>query len=309
MLRGLLQSLAGTKCLRYVVVVDNAFNAATEAVCQASPVPVHYERPDRNLGCGGGAAYGLKLGLQDPAVSHFCLFDDDAEATPGAIDSLLEGMTAASADLAVPLVLDRQGHIAWYPGLQPRQPWEIIRRPSLTPEDYRRLCGSEPVAFTWAPWPVMALSARSVRECGFPRDDFWLCAEDLEFTLRLTRRYKGVLVPAAVCVHHPPVAQAEPAAAAHGSSHTDALGGPHYLRFCLMLQNLSYICTRLPHARRALRHLPGNYLRFIRTFGLGPATLRDCWLALWRGAAKGKPAGSEGADGFKRRFLQLSQTG
>jgi hypothetical protein len=72
-----------------------------------------------------------------------------------------------------------------------------------------------------------------------------------------------------------------------------------------MLQNISYISTRLPHARRIFRHLPGNFRRFLRTHGCTPASLRDGWLAWWRGAVRGKPAGTPGFDGFKNRFLKL----
>lgn len=311
LLHHLLQSLVGTQILRRVIVVDNGLDPQTEAICKTAPVPVRYQRPERNLSCGGGIALGLKLGLTEPEVTHFCLFDDDAEATPGAIDGLIEGMAKAQAELAVPLILDARDHIAWYPGLQDPHAWKTIRRPNLAAEEFCRIAGSNPVPFTWAPWPVLALSIRSVREGGFPRDDFWLCAEDLEYTLRLTHRYKGVLVPSAACLHRPPTARKGGGTArdleSKQSLKTDpnALGGAHYLRFCLMLQNLSYICTRLPHARRALRHLPGNYLRFFRTFGLQSKTIRDVTLALWLGAVRGKPAGRPGADEFKQRLLLL----
>jgi hypothetical protein len=140
----------------------------------------------------------------------------------------------------------------------------------------------------------MAVSAQAVRQCGYPREDFWLCAEDIEFSMRLTYRNRGVLIPDSVCSHLPPP-----------SSGGEEPGGAHYLRFCLLLQNLSYITTRLAHARRALKHLPGNYLRFIRTFGLNGATIRDASLAWWRGAVRGKPAGQPPFDGFKNRFLAL----
>ncbi len=257
-------------------------------------MPVEYHRPESNLGCGGGVARGLQLGLREPGVAHFCVLDDDAEAAPGAVQALIQGMKSASADVAVPLVLNRDGHITWFPGLQERHAWDVVRQPGLKPEDYVRLCGPMPVPFTWAPWPMIAVSTRAVRECGVPRDDFWLCAEDLEYTLRLTYRRKGVMVPTAACRHLPPA-----------SSGGDEIGGPHYLRFCLMLQNLCYLCTRLPHGRRARRHLPGNYRRFMRIFGTNRSTVRDASLSLWRGVVLGRPAGAAGADGFKQRFIEL----
>jgi GT2 family glycosyltransferase len=293
-LRNLLESFQAAGPLRRVIVVDNGMQAEIEAVCRQAPVPVQYHRPPTNLGCGGGTALGLQLGLQEPGVTHFCVFDDDAEATPGAIESLVQGMVAADADAAVPLILNSEGYISWFSGLQEALPWKTIRRPGLTPEAYRQICGLKPVPFSWACWPALAVSARVVRECGFPRDDFWLCAEDLEFTLRLTYRHRGVMVPTAACRHLPPP-----------SSGGNKVGDAHYLRSCLLLQNLGYISTRLPHARRVLRHLPGNYLRLFRNFGFSTAALRDVFLAAWRGALRGKPAGVAGGDGFKHRFLEL----
>lgn len=293
MLRSLLESLKDARPLKKMIVVDNGFDAETEAICREQPFPVLYHRPEFNLGCGGGVARGLTLGLKEPGITHLCCFDDDALATPGAVEALMATMKDAGADAGVPLVVDAKGHVMWPPGLLERHAIQTIRREGLEPAQYRAECGLKPVAFSWAPWPTLALSTRVVQECGVPRDDFWLCAEDLEYTLRLTYRRRGVLAPAALCRHLPPE-----------TSGGDAIDGPHYLRFCLMLQNLSYISTRLPHGCRVLRHLPGNYLRFLRTFGCNTATARDVWVAWWRGGIRGKPAGTPGCDGFKERFLR-----
>lgn len=296
MLRALLDSLKDETLLREVIVVDNGFQEEVAQVCRAAVAPVRYYRPERNLGCGGGVARGLELGLREEKVTHFCFFDDDAQATPGAVDALVRGMNEVSAAVGVPLVLNREGHVSWYAGLQDRRSLEVVRRPGLTPEEYRRLCGTTPVPFSWSPWPVMAVSVEAVKRNGVPRGDFWLCAEDIEYSLRLTYHSLGVLVPAAVCRHLPPA-----------SSGGDQPGGPHYLRFCLLLQNLSYISTRLPHGRRAMRHLPANYARFFRIFGISGASLRDAWLAWWRGLMRGKPAGIAGCDGFRHRFIGLAR--
>jgi GT2 family glycosyltransferase len=295
-LRNLFRSLKDAGPLRKLIVVDNGMDAQIEAVCREAPIAVDYHRPERNLGCGGGVGRGLALGLEEKDATHFCLFDDDAEATAGALSALLEGLESAKAELAVPLIVTSEGHICWFPGLTESGPWQTIRQPHLTPEAYRAACGLGTVPFKWAPWPVLLLRASVVRECGFPRDDFWLCAEDVEYTLRLTYGHKGVLVPGAVCRHLVPP-----------SSTGDELEGPHYLRFCLMLQNLSYICTRLPHARKAFRHLPGNYARFLRTFGWNRSSLRDVTMAFWRGGIRGKAAGMIGADELKHRFLRLNK--
>jgi GT2 family glycosyltransferase len=290
----LLASLHGSTLLAKVVVVDNGRQEAIAAVCSKAPMPVVYDRPASNLGCGGGVARGLQLALAEGSATHFCLFDDDAEATPGAVDRLVRGMQAASACIAVPLVLNEQDYVSWVPGLENWRAMGVIKRPRLAPADFYRLCGTDPVPFSWSPWPVMALSAAAVREKGYPREDFWVCAEDIEYSLRLTYHSRGVLVPQAVCRHLPPAA-----------SSGNELDSGHYLRFCLLLQNVAYLAMRLPHGRRAARHLPAVLFRFLLTFGLKPAVIRDALAAGWRGAIRGKPAGSPGFDEFKRRFLRL----
>jgi GT2 family glycosyltransferase len=292
-LRALLTSLAdASACLREVIVVDNGRDAATRELTAHSPLPARYVEPEANLGCGGGIRRGLELGLQDDHTTHFCFFDDDAEATPGAVDQLVAGMIAAEADLAVPIIVNARGFIGWYPGLQEPRAWRVIRQPGLTPGAYLRAAGPEAVPFTWAPWPAMAVSARAVRAAGFPRDDFWFYAEDLEYSLRLTHRFRGVLVPGVVCRHLPPDAATEERETSQA-----------YLRFCLLLQNISCTFVRLPHGRRALRHLPGNYLRFLRQFGVRPRTIADAARAFWNGAIRARPAGVPGGDQFKQRFL------
>ncbi len=294
LLRKLLGSLQEAGPLRKMIVVDNGFNAETETVCREQPFPVLYHRPERNLGCGGGIGCGLRLGLEDPAIDYLCCLDDDAEATPGAMQALIGGMIAADAALAVPLVTDAGGLVSWAPGLLAGQAQKLLRHGRVTPDQYRAACGLGPAPFSWAPGMALALSARVVRECGLPRADFWLCGEDLEYTLRLTYRHRGVMVPAAVCRHLPPP-----------STGGDYVGSPHYLHSCLMLQNTAYISTRLPHGHRILRNLPGNFARFVHAHGCNPKAFRDAWLAWWRGAVRGKPAGIPGFDGFKNRLLKL----
>jgi GT2 family glycosyltransferase len=293
LLRRLLGSLQEGGPPRKLIVVDNGFSAETEALCREQPFPVLYHRPERNLGCGGGIGRGISLGLEDPAIDYFCCLDDDAEATPGALEALIGGMIAAGAVVAVPLVTDSEGLVSWTPGILDRRVRQTLRCGRMTPDQYRAAFGLDPVPFSWAPGMALAFSARIVRELGLPRADFWLCGEDLEYTLRLNYRHRGVMVPAAVCRHLPLPGTGD-----------DYVGSPHYLHCFLMLQNISYISTRLPHGRRIFRHLPGNFRRVLRLFNYSPAALRDAWLAWWRGAVRGKPAGTPGFDGFKNRMLQ-----
>ncbi len=291
----LLDSLAADGTVRRLVVVDNGSDSETEQVCRASPIPVQYHRPSHNLGCGGGVGRGLSLALQDGSAGYLCLFDDDAEVAPGAVRCLFRGMKAASADLAVPLVESSEGRIILCPGLTQRTAFQTFMQPGLTAAQFLAQRGPDPLPFHWAPWPILALTSRVVKECGYPREDFWLVGEDLEYTLRLTFRHLGVLVPEAVCRHLPP---------SRGATNNREAD---YLRRCLMVQNFSYLSTRLPHGRRGLRYVPGHYYWMFRNFGWRPTVLRDALLAAWRGGVCGKPGGTAGYDQFKQRFLHATQ--
>ena len=104
--------------------------------------------------------------------------------------------------------------------------------------------------------------------------------EDLEFSLRLTHRERGVFVPTALVEHLPPPS-------------TPAAREEEYVKHRAMIQNIAYTALRLPHGRRIARTIPGNCRRFLRTWGWNPRVLGDTLAALWRGAILARPAGAK----------------
>jgi GT2 family glycosyltransferase len=297
-LKRLLDSLHGLNPVREIIILDNGSDSATRQLAQDSALPVRYVDPGCNLGCGGGVKRGLEEGLKDRNATHFWIFDDDAVAHPGALDALLRAMEESEADVAVPIILDENGKLGYFPGLLNFRAWRFVdKNRNIAQKDYLKACGPAPIPFSWAPWPSILITRRAIQETGFPREDFWFMGEDLEFTLRLTYKFKAVFVPTATCGHYPPVA-----------TDTSLARESHYLRFCLLLQNLSFITLHLPHARRALKHLPGNYLRFFRTFGVSKETWLDAMKTFWWGGIYGKTAGTEGYQAFKNRLRDLYNT-
>jgi GT2 family glycosyltransferase len=284
-LAALLASLATESPeLSGVVVVDNAADPASSLLAASAPVSAHVILSPSNLGCGGGVALGLREALADPAVTHVWIFDDDARATPGALRALLAGLVVARADAAVPLVTDAAGFVGWFPVPQPA--WNVIREPKITPATFRARCGDAPVEWAWAPWPSLLVTRRAVEMAGLPRDDFWFQGEDLEWTLRLSAQVRGVLVPAAECRHLPPAAASNRAR----------------LKQAAMLQNNLFTATRLPHGRRARRHVPGNLMRFLVAEKFSWTAIRLAWRAHWLGGVRGLPAGAAEGDAFRRAW-------
>jgi GT2 family glycosyltransferase len=287
LLRRLLASLDSLPELGGGVVVVSADDAATAAVTREFSIVHRTLVPPKNLGGGASIAEGMRVALEDAAATHFLLLDDDTELLPDTLSQLLSAMGNFGASEAVPLVVDPAGHVRWFPGLVDRRKFQIIQRSGLTPPEFIRECGAEPVEFTWTPWPILLVARSAVDRLGVPRSDFCFMGEDLEYTLRLSWRAPALLVPAAVGRHLPPGSKRGPEA---------------YYIDCLHLQNLSYIAWWLPHGARVRRHLPGAIWRFLRGENFGARRVRDLLRALWQGGVRGRPGGDPRADGFWRGY-------
>ncbi len=284
-LRRLLASLEAEPTPLAVLVVDNADDPATRAAVEewAGGEGV-YLAPGRNLGCGGGLAYGERAALEryGPKLTHLWMLDDDAIAHPGALPALLAALEVTGAALACPMVLNAQGHLGWPPGLENRAALREIVRGGLTPERYREAYGPGVAPFSWATGVSLLATRERVEALGFHREDFWIRGEDLEFSLRYTARQPGVYVPGAIVSHLPP----EP------GQPTPQSRAAERAKHGAMVQNAAYIASRLPHGHRILRYLPGNAWRYLRTWGPGAGV--DLCRALWAGLIRGQPAGVGG---------------
>lgn len=272
-LKRLLCSLQDIQGLGAVLLVDNASNPSIAEIT-AHFERVHYLDPGANLGCGGGLCFGEAKALEQfgSELTHLWILDDDVVVPPNILNALTTTMDAANADAACPMVTDATGALGWFPGLLERTKFAVIKR-AKTPGQYLERCGAEPVDFDWAQGISLLISRRAFLELGPHRSDYWVRGEDLEFSLRITHRYRGVFVPGVAVQHLPPAAGSADEVRKHAA----------------MLQNICYTSLRLPHGRRIARTIPGNFLRFLRMWGW--QGLPHAWRALRLGAIRGLPAG------------------
>lgn len=273
----LLDSLAASRRpIRAVIVVDNAGDLSLSAKLET-----HRLTPGRNLGCGGGLAFGEKeaLARYGAELTHVWILDDDAVVEPPTLDLLLAAMQESDADAAHPLVVAEDGLLGWFPGLLDREKIRAIQSPQ-TPDQFIACWGDAPVPFSWAQGIALLVTRRALTELGLHRGDYWVRGEDLEFSLRITHRHRGLYVPRARVQHLPP--PSVPAA-------------DEYEKHRAMLQNIAYTGLRLPHGHRIANTIPGNWLRFIRRWGWQPHVLADAVRAFTRGAILAQPAGHASA--------------
>ena len=279
-----------------MVATDNGNDLATRRAFEMSGLRGLCLPQEENTGCGGGLQIAEKAALDHfkNELTHFWILDDDAVVLPGALDALLDAMRRENADAACPMVLNETGGIGNFPGLLDREKFRAVRELKQTPQFTAR-CGEAPVPFSWSTGISLLVTRRAVDELGFHRGDYWVRGEDLEFSLRITYRFKGIFVPVAG-VQHLPVA----------SPGTDS-GRGEYVKHCAMLQNLCYTSLHLPHGRRIARTIPGNFLRFLKMWPLS-AALADSLTAFRLGGLLARPADADPAQTFRSRLAQAGKS-
>lgn len=260
--------------LRGVIVVNNSRDDQTARVVREASMPVQIFTPACNLGTAGGIAVGLRIFRADARATHAWILDDDSVATPGALDALLAAMAESGAEAAMPLLADESDRVFWVPcGLPYRQRKFVRRGPTVA--EFRSEFGTAPRSWAWATWASVVLSRRAVEAVGDPRLELWSQFSDIEYTLRLTARFTGVLAPLAVCRHLPPAPTGQ------------AFDGKLYSA----LQNGSYVGFRVRHGWRALRHLPVMNFRYLRHYHWQWRAWPDPLTAFFLGAILGRPSG------------------
>lgn len=259
--------------LRGAIVINNSRDAETDRVVKEAVLPTAVFTPGCNLGTAGGLAAGLRVFLDIPQATHAWILDDDAVATAGALEAMLGGLAVAGADAAMPLLADERDAVRWVPCRLRGESHRYLRS-GPAPAEFVARFGDAPRPWDWAIWASLVVSRRAVEGIGFPRFELWSQFSDIEYTLRLTEKFKGVLVPTAVCRHLP------------GASS----GGAFDAKLYSALQNGSYVGLRLPQGRRALRHMPGQNFRYLRHYRWRPRAWANVVTAFFRGAVLGRPA-------------------
>ncbi|MBN8711260.1 MAG: glycosyltransferase family 2 protein [Verrucomicrobia bacterium] len=229
------------------------------------------------------------------AIAHFgervtalWYLDDDVVPEPDCLEILCRDIGSANA--IAPLLSDTEGNLWAFP--EPEEP-ELRRliRVAGQPADARRLIGDAPHAACWATGACLLVTRRAYDRLGGHRTDFWLLGEDLEYSMRLAGE-GGLVFTCRATVPHLPNPPGDARAALRGG----------YVKFCSLLQNLSYLSFHSSHSRHMRRYLPGNFRRFFRTYGWGVTQIADAASCLLGGIVQGQPAGGSIGQNLRRKI-------
>jgi GT2 family glycosyltransferase len=179
-----------------IVVIDNASTDGTEESVRALGLGdrLVYRRLERNVGSAGGYSVGIEV-ARELDVDWIWIMDDDAEAPDDSLERLL-GAPAASdpgtAALASGVVVPGGELDTLHRGFMGRFMRAVPR------EEYRP---GNHVELGFSSFTGLMVSASVARVEEPPRADFFIWADDVEYTIRLRRHGRVVLVPEASIVH------------------------------------------------------------------------------------------------------------
>ena len=174
-----------------ILVIDNASTDGTgEALApMAASGRLRYENTGKNLGGAGGFEYGVRLGTK-LGYDYLWLMDDDSLPTPTALEALLKAAEAIK-DFGY-----LSGKVLWSDGSLCRM--NVQRDPML--KNLRDFSAPR-IPSGAATFVSLLLPTRIVRDVGLPIGAFFIWADDLEYTRRISRRHPCYVIPASVTVH------------------------------------------------------------------------------------------------------------
>ena len=186
-----------TRAVAHIVIVDNASSDGTEEAVRALGLgeQLTYRRLEHNVGSAGGYSYGVEVAREIEGTDWIWIMDDDAEPPADSLERLLAAPAASdpgTAALASAVVVPGGEIDTLHRGFTGR----FLR--DLPAEEYRP---GNHLELGFSSFTGLLIAGRAARAEEPPRADFFIWADDVEYTIRLRRHGRLVLVPEAVIVH------------------------------------------------------------------------------------------------------------
>lgn len=173
-----------------ILVIDNASADGTDELVNSFTDPrVKYINTQANLGGAGGFQYGVNQGVER-GYDYLWMMDDDSIPEPTALAKLLE-------------FADNHPQFGF---LASKVLWKDhslcqmnIPKKSLNSKLDKFDDGPQPIIMST--FVSFFVSAKVVKEVGLPIKEFFIWADDLEYSRRISRKYPSYFIPDSIVIH------------------------------------------------------------------------------------------------------------
>ncbi|MCD7133327.1 glycosyltransferase family 2 protein [Limosilactobacillus balticus] len=174
-----------------ILVIDNASTDGTREIVKAFKNPqIRYINTGENLGGAGGFQFGVKQGV-NAEYDYLWLMDDDSIPTPNALEKLIE-------------TADTVGNFGF---LSSKVLWKDqslckmnIPKVSLN-HKLTNFNGNKPKKIIMGTFVSFLVPVKVVKEIGLPIKEFFIWADDFEYSRRISRKYSAYFVPESIVIH------------------------------------------------------------------------------------------------------------
>lgn len=191
--------LAQTQPVAKIVIIDNASTDGTPQLLQSVGLLdnkiVEYVRLDCNKGGAGGFCEGLKRAYAT-GFEWVWLMDDDSIPQPDALYELLATYCRFDKARRPKLLASK---VIWLDGSL--HPINIAQPKTSQPEDAFLAAQHGTLSIRYATFVSLLLHCSLIEQYGLPVADYFIWADDIEYTARILKHELGVAVPSSVVLH------------------------------------------------------------------------------------------------------------